>query len=58
VNGRYVASPFGSFENFKKVVKGDRLKFYDPYLSGKKLFHLRTKKSIHASEIEKIIDEI
>ncbi|HIH23968.1 TPA: hypothetical protein HA251_02945 [Candidatus Woesearchaeota archaeon] len=47
--GPYVESPFGSFGHFKMVVKKNGLGFYKPYLEGKKLFYLRTTKSIPPS---------
>jgi hypothetical protein len=50
--GKYVDSPFGSFEHFKKVIKKQGLEFYKPYLTGKKLFYLRTIKPIPVSELK------
>ncbi len=56
--GKYFESPFGSFEHFKKVVSNKGLNFFYPYLTGKKLFYLRTIKSIPCSEIKKISNKI
>jgi hypothetical protein len=53
-SGENVESPFGSFENFKRAVAKRGLAFYKPYLTGKKLFYLRTTKEIPAAEIVNI----
>ena len=56
--GDNVESPFGSFEHFKKVVSKKGLDFYTPYLTGKKLFFLRTTTFIPASQIYKISNTV
>ena len=48
---KYSRSPFGSFENFEKVIKKNRLKYYLPFLKNKKLFYLRVKNKIPPREI-------
>lgn len=52
---KYLESPFGSFENFKKIINKNGLDAYLPYLKFEKLFYLRTKISIPPSEIIEII---
>ena len=49
--GKYWASPFGSFENFKKVINREGLEKYLPFLEGKKDFYLRLSKTVPAIEI-------
>jgi hypothetical protein len=48
----YWASPFGSFDNFKEVIKKDGLKRYLPYLKNEKLFYLRVINKISPKEIK------
>lgn len=50
----YLASPLGSFGNFKKIVAKNGLEVYLPYLTLEKLFYLRTESKIPPSEIIKI----
>ena len=52
---KYWKSPFGSFENFKRVVKKEGLKKYEPYLKREKLFYLRVINKIPSKEIIKIV---
>lgn len=48
---RYWASPYGRFENFKKVLGKYGLKRYLPFLKQEKVGHLRVREEIPASEI-------
>ncbi|MBT4577195.1 hypothetical protein HOM13_00215 [Candidatus Woesearchaeota archaeon] len=48
---KYSPSPFGSFENFEKAIKKNKLKYYLPFLKNKKLFYLRVKNKIHSKEL-------
>lgn len=52
---KYWKSPFGRFENFKKIVNRFGLKRYEPYLKGEKLFYLRTIEKIPPIEIYKVV---
>jgi len=45
-------SPYGSFENFRKVINKYGLKIYEPYLKKKKNAYLRVIDKIPAREIE------
>lgn len=50
----YVECPLGRFEHFKRIIQKRGLNFYKPFLTGKKLFHIRTIHPIPAREIVKI----
>jgi len=52
---KYWKSPFGRFENFKKILNRFGLKRYEPYLKGEKLFYLRTIEKIPPMEIYKAV---
>ncbi|MDP6641943.1 MAG: hypothetical protein QGF74_00990, partial [Candidatus Nanoarchaeia archaeon] len=54
IKKKYLKSPFGSFEHFKKIIDKNKLKTYEPYLKGKKLFYLRIINKIPSSEIKMI----
>jgi len=56
--GKYLESPFGTFGHFKKIVSKNGLATYYLYLTGKKLFYLRTTTPIPNSEIRKISNKI
>jgi hypothetical protein len=47
-------TPFGSFENFKKIIEKRGIEEYLPYLSRKKKFYLRAIDKIPVEEIEVI----
>ncbi len=49
--GKYWKCPLGSFENFKKIIEKYGWDKYRDYLEGKKLYYLRTKHNIPATEI-------
>lgn len=49
---RYWASPFGSFEHFKKVIQKKGLEKYLPFLKDEKLFYLRVGQKIPSEEIK------
>ena len=49
--GKYWSSPFGRYENFKKVILREGLRKYKPYLDGKKLFYIRVLRSVPAQEV-------
>ena len=49
--GKYWSSPFGRYENFKKVILREGLRKYKPYLDGKKLFYIRVLRSVPAKEV-------
>lgn len=49
---RYWASPYGSFEHFKKVVNKYGFERYEPYLKGKRGAHVRVVDKIPKGEIE------
>ncbi|MBI2667599.1 hypothetical protein HYX17_02400 [Candidatus Woesearchaeota archaeon] len=49
---RYIKSPFGRFEHFKKVINGYGFERYEHYLKEKKLFYLRVIDKIPASDIK------
>jgi len=49
----YLASPFGSFEHFKKIIEKYGLKKYRYYLENE-LFYLRVRSKIPAREIRKV----
>lgn len=51
---KYIESPFGTFEHFKKVVQKNGLETYEPYLKMKKQFWLRLTEKMPAKEIVKI----
>ncbi|HLD72445.1 MAG TPA: hypothetical protein VJA23_02580 [Candidatus Nanoarchaeia archaeon] len=53
--GKYWPSPFGRYENFRKVILREGLEKYKPYLEGEKLFYIRFLKRIPAKEIHRII---
>ncbi|MBT4417115.1 hypothetical protein HOC80_03360, partial [archaeon] len=48
--GKYWPSPFGRYENFKKIVLKEGLRKYKPFLEGK-LFYLRLLKRVPAKEL-------
>lgn len=48
---RYLKSPFGSFEHFKKFYNNNDLRPYIPYLKSK-MFYLRVKEKIPSKEIK------
>jgi len=48
---KYWKSPFGSFENFQKVIKQEGLKKYLPYFKNEKLFYLRVRTKISPKNI-------
>ncbi len=52
---KYIESPFGRFEHFKKVILREGLAVYEPYLKGEKLFYLRAVDRIPGTEIFKIV---
>lgn len=52
ISEKYISSPFGSFEHFKRIIKKDGIELYLPYLNGEKFFYaLRVKDKIPAGEI-------
>ena len=54
IKKKYLKSPFGSFEHFKKIIDKNKLKTYEPYIKRKKLFYLRIINKIPSSEIKMI----
>jgi hypothetical protein len=52
LGNKYGKSPYGSFENFRKVIGKYGLERYEPYLKKKKNAYLRVIDKIPASEIE------
>lgn len=50
--GPDVESPFGSYEHFAKAIAKNGWKFYEPYLTSKKLFYVRTTKHIPSKELK------
>jgi len=50
----YWESPYGSFENFRKVIKKSGIKKYEPYLKKKKRAYIRVIDKIPAGVIEVI----
>jgi hypothetical protein len=51
---KYLPSPYGSFENFKKTILKHGIKIYLPYFEGKEEYYLRFKHKIPVEEIEVI----
>jgi hypothetical protein len=52
--GSYWPSPFGRYENFKKVILREGYRKYKRYFEGKKLFYIRLLNRVPAKEIRKI----
>lgn len=48
----YWPSPFGSFENFSKIISEHGWEKYKPYLTGKKNYYLRFKTKIPVNDLE------
>jgi hypothetical protein len=53
-NQGYYPSPYGSFNNFKKIIKQEGYKKYEPYLKKTKKAYIRVTKSISPKSIVKV----
>lgn len=47
----YDISPFGTFKQFKKAITKNTWEYYKPYLTGNKLYYIRTTEKIPAKEL-------
>jgi hypothetical protein len=52
---KYIESPFGRYEHFKKIIEKNGMKIYEPYFDDPMKFYLRVVIKIPASEIIKIL---